>query len=362
MRSLSTALAAAALLLTSSAPLAAARVGRAAASANAHAKSTNSSATPSWLAVGPSATAGSFDLFQLSSQGLKTKVLVTFPVDADEVAQDGAFGCGRGYCMMLTQVPQAKQTVLRNFSFFAPALLGKYTLNFLAYNLNTNEAENDDDFYGVTVIQDHTKTPTAWIVAKVGDQGKTTPIVDITANVGPLGAVMQGGTAYCGAGVNTLFVAVTRRGAGGGATDTMLTIDTAARRVTNTVQLNMPALASHYATCGGSEGALSVGGAMVVSSGFGRHAVVVGAVDQKSGIFAPIDAADLPAAAPGVVPFDITSIMSGVSPFSMSYGAVLYSGFNRLPGLLFVSYPANGRGSATVAPLNVLVFGIAEAF
>jgi hypothetical protein len=108
----------------------------------------NASATPSWLAVGPSAAAGSFDLFNLNSQGQKTKVLVTFPVDADEVAQDGAFGCGRGYCMMLTQLPAAKQTILRNFSFFSPALLGKYVLPFLAYNLNVNEAEADDDFYG----------------------------------------------------------------------------------------------------------------------------------------------------------------------------------------------------------------------
>ena len=324
----------------------------------------NASATPSWLAVGPSATAGSFDLFSLASDGQKTKVLLTFPVDAAEVAQDGAFGCGRGYCMMLTQLPAAKQTVLRNFSFFSPALLGKYVLPYLAYNLNVNEAEANDDFYAITVIQDHTKTPASWVVAHIGDGGKTTPIVDISTNVGAMGAVMQGATAYCGAPSPspTLFVAITRRGAGGGATDTMLTIDTVGKRVTNTVQLNMPALASHYATCGGSEGPQGVGGAMVVSSGFGRHAVVVGAVDQATGVFAPIDAADLPAAAPAVVPFDISTIMSGVSPFSMSYASVLYSGFNRLPGLLFVSYPANGRGSATLSPLNVLVYGIAEAF
>jgi hypothetical protein len=32
---------------------------------------------------------GSFDLFELASNGAKTKVLVTFPVDAAEVAQDG---------------------------------------------------------------------------------------------------------------------------------------------------------------------------------------------------------------------------------------------------------------------------------
>ena len=36
-------------------------------------------------------------------------------------------------------------------------------------------------------------------MARVGDGGKTTPIVDITANVGAAGAVMQGATAYCGA-------------------------------------------------------------------------------------------------------------------------------------------------------------------
>ena len=200
-------------------------------------------------------------------------------------------------------------------------------------------------------------------MARVGDGGKTTPIVDITANVGAAGAVMQGATAYCGAPSPnpTLYVAITRRGAGGGATDTMLTIDTVGKRVSSTVQLHMPALASHYATCGGSEGPQGVGGAMVVSSGFGRHAVVVGAVDQTSGVFAPIDAADIPVGA-AAVPFDISTIMSGVSPFSLSYGAVLYSGFNRLPGLLFVSFPANGRGSATIAPLDVLVYGIAEAF
>ena len=97
----------------------------------------------------------------------------------------------------------------------------------------------------------------------MGDAGKTTPILDITANVGPAGAVMQGGTAFCGAPSPnpTLYVAITRRGAGGGATDTMLTIDTVGKRVANTVQLNMPALASHYATCGGSEGPQGVGGA-----------------------------------------------------------------------------------------------------
>jgi hypothetical protein len=87
----------------------------------------NASAPPSFLAVGPSAAAGSFDLFQLSAAGEKAKVLATFPVAAAEVAQDGAFGCGRGYCMMLTQLPAAKQTILRNFSFFSPALLGKVT-------------------------------------------------------------------------------------------------------------------------------------------------------------------------------------------------------------------------------------------
>jgi len=143
--------AAAVALLASPAAAAAAAAAAATAAAGAAAappRATNASATPSWLAVGPSAAAGSFDLFNLNSQGQKTKVLVTFPVDADEVAQDGAFGCGRGYCMMLTQLPAAKQTILRNFSFFSPALLGKYTLPYLAYNLNVNEAEADDDFYG----------------------------------------------------------------------------------------------------------------------------------------------------------------------------------------------------------------------
>ena len=320
-------------------------------------------AAPSFLAVGPSATAGSFDLFSLTADGAKGKVSVTFPVDAREVAQDGAFGCGRGYCLFLTQIPAAKQTILRNFSFFAPsALLGTYTLPVLAYNLNTNEAEMDDDFYGITIIQDHTTTPAAWVVAKLGDAGKVAPILDISAAVGATGSIAQGATAFCGAPVGLLSVAVSRRGAGAGDTDTMLTVDVAAGKIVNTVQLNMPVLASHYATCGGAEGALGVGGAMVVSSGFGRHAVVVGAVDQATGAFSPVDAADLPAAGAGAVPYDISPIMAGVSPFSKSYAAVLYSGFNRLPGLLFVSYPANGRGSATVAPLQVLVFGIAEAF
>jgi len=317
---------------------------------------------PSFLAVGPSSTAGSFDLFTLTADGAKGKIDVTFPVDAREVAQDGAFGCGRGYCLLLTQIPAAKQTILRNFSFFNPQLLGTYTLPFLAYNLNTNEAEADDDFYGITIVQDHTKTPAAWVVSRLGDAGKVAPILDISAAVGATGTIAQGATAYCGAPVNLLNVAVSRRGAGAGDTDSMITIDVAAGKIVNTVSLNMPALASHYATCGGAEGALGVGGAMVVSSGFGRHAVVVGAVDQASGAFAPVDAADLPAAGAAAVPYDITSIMAGVSPFSLSYAAVLYSGFNKLPGLLFVSYPANGRGSATISPLQVLVFGIAEAF
>ena len=324
----------------------------------------NATATPSFLAVGPSATAGSFDLFNLGADGTKTKVLLTFPVDAAEVAQDGAFGCGRGFCMMLTQIPAMKQTILRNFSFFTPALLGTYTLPYLAFNLNVNEAENDDDFYAITVVQDHTTTPATWVVAQIGDKGATTRLVDISAavNAGFGGTIMQGGTSFCGFGVNTLFVAVSRRGNGAGDTDTMLTVDLAAKKITRIVNLNMPVLASHYATCGGSEGAIGVGGAMIVSSGFGRHAVVVGSVDQSTGAFAPIDAADLPAAGPAAAPFDISSIMAGVSPFSMSYAAVLYSGFNRLPGLLFVSYPANGRGSALVSPLQVLVYGLSEVF
>jgi hypothetical protein len=332
------------------------------ASVSAAAAAVNVTGPASFLAVGPSAQPDSFDLFSLSPAGLKTKVLLTFPVAAAEVAQDGAFGCGRGYCMMLTQLPASKQTILRNFSFFTPALLGKYTLPYLAYNLNTNMAESNDDFYGITIIQDHTVTPATWVVSRIGDGGRTTPLVDITASVGATGSVQQGGSAFCGAGVDTLFVAVSRRGAGAGDTDTLLRVDLASARVASTLDLNMPVLASHYATCGGSEGPLSVGGAMVVSSGFGRHAVVVGAIDQGSGAFLPIDASDLPAAGAAVVPLDISSIMAGVSPFSMSYAAVLYSGFNRLPGMLFVSYPASGRGSATLVPLNVLVYGLAEAF
>ena len=58
---------------------------------------TAAAGAPSFLAVGPSAAAGSFDLFSLSAGGQKTKVLLSFPVAAAEVAQDGAFGCGRGY-------------------------------------------------------------------------------------------------------------------------------------------------------------------------------------------------------------------------------------------------------------------------
>ena len=320
------------------------------------------SSTPSFLAVGPSTTVGSFDLFRLGSNGQKTKVLLTFPVAAAEVAQDGAFGCGRGYCLMLTQLPAAKQTILRNFSFFAPALLGTYTLPFLAYNLNTNEAENNDNFYGITIIQDHTKTPATWEVAKIGDKGATTPILDISGAVGVTGTITQGATSFCGAGSNTLFVAVSRRGAGAGDTDTLLTIDVSRARILNTLPLSMPVLASHYATCGGSEGPLSVGGAMVASSGAGRHAIVVGSINQASGAFDPIDASDLMAAGPGASPLDVSSIMAGVSPFSMSYAAVLYSGVNQLPGFLFVSFPSNGRGSATLAPLEALVFGLAEAY
>ena len=245
---------------------------------------------------------------------------------------------------------------------YSPARTPTDTLPYLAYNLNVNEAENEDDFYAITVAQDHTKTPAAWLVARIGDSGKTTPILDISAAVGVTGTIMQGATSFCGAGSNTLFVAVSRRGAGAGDTDTMLTIDVVNKRITKTLDLNMPVLASHFATCGGSEGPLGMGGAMVVSSGFGRHAVVVGQINQATGAFSPIDAADLPAAGAAVVPFDISSIMAGVSPFSRSFSAVLYSGFNRLPGLLFVSFPANGRGSATITPLDVLVYGLAEAF
>ena len=236
------------------------------------------------------------------------------------------------------------------------------TLPFLAYNLNTNEAEADDDFFGITVVQDHTKTPATWVVSRLGDRGAVTPLVDISAAVGVTGTVAHGATSFCGTGVDVLFVAVSRRGAGAGDTDTLLTVDLAGRRVARALALNMPVLASHYATCGGSEGPLSVGGAMVVSSGFGRHAVVVGALDQATGAFAPIDAADLPAAGAVAVPLDISSVMAGVSPFSMSYAAVLYSGFGRLPGMLFVSFPASGRGSATLRPLEFLVYGLAEAF
>ena len=279
-------------------------------------------------------------------------------MDAAEVAQDGAFGCGRGYCMLLTTVPAQRQTVLRNFSFFTPALLGKYTLPYLASNLNVNEAENNDGFYGITIINDHTQAPPTWEVAAILDGGKTKRLVDITANVGA-GVVVNGATAFCGFGVNTLFVTVTRRGSD---SDAVLAVDVQGGSVKSTTLLNMPGLASHYATCGGSEGALGVGGAVVVSSGFGRHAVVVGSIELASGGVVALDSALLPAAGAAVVPLDISSIMAGVSPFSKSYAAVLYSGFNRLPGQLFVSYPANGRGSATLAPLEVLVYGLAEAF
>ena len=104
--------------------------------------------------------------------------------------------------MMLTQIPALKQTVLRNFSFFEPALLGKYTLPFLAYNLNTNEAEADDDFYGITVKQDHTKMPATWIVSRLGDRGQVTDILDISAAVGATGTIAQGATSYCGTPLN----------------------------------------------------------------------------------------------------------------------------------------------------------------
>lgn len=295
----------------------------------------------------------------LDAAGQKTKILLTFPVAAAEVAQDGAFGCGRGYCMLLTTVPAMRQSILRNFSFFTPALLGTYTLPYMASNLNVNEAENNDGFYGITIINNHAQTPPTWEVAAILDGGKTARLVDITANVGA-GVVVNGATAFCGFGINTLFVAVTRRG---NDNDAVLAVDLAQKTVKTTTELRMPGLASHYATCGGPEGALGVGGAVVVSSGFGRHAVVVGSIELASGGFVPIDSALLPEApSAGAAPLDISSIMAGVSPFSRSYAAVLYSGFNRLPGQLFVSFPANGRGSATLAPLEVLVYGLAEAF
>ena len=318
-------------------------------------------APPSFLAVGPSATANSYDLFQLTG-GIKTKVLVTFPISAREVEQEGAFDCGRGYCLLLTQLPSKKQSILRNFSFFTPALLGTYTLPFMASTLVSNQAENDDDFYGLTIVADASKTPTAWSVARIGDAGKVTVLLDITAVVGPSGSVQQGGLAYCGAGVARLFVAVSRRGAGAGDEDVMLTIDVANKRIVSTLALNFPVLATHYATCGGSEGPLGVGGAMLVSSGPGRHAVVVGAVDQTSGAFNAIDAAELPAAGAAAVPLDISPIGASVSPISETYSAVLCSGFNAPPCMLFVSNPAQGRGSATLTELDAVVYGLAEQF
>lgn len=321
-----------------------------------------SAAPPSFLAVGPSETAGSYDLFNLNAAGAKTKVLLTFPVAAQEVAQEGAFDCGRGYCLLLTQLPATRQSVLRNFSFFTPALLGKYTLPFTATALVSNEAENDDDFYGLTVIADASKTPTTWTVARIGDAGRVTAVLDITAAVGPLGRVPAGGLAYCGAAVSRLFISISRRGAGAGDTDSLLTVDVAGARLVSSLALNLPVLATTYATCGGSEGALGVGGAMLVSSGPGRHAVVVGALDQASGAFAPIDAADLPAAGAAAVPLDVTSVGSSVSPFSLSYSAVLCTGFNTPPCMLFVSFPAQGRGSATLSKLDAVVYGISEAF
>lgn len=326
------------------------------------AAATLAAAQPSFLAVGPSAIAGSYDFFQLSAEGAKVKVLVTFPIAAAETAQEGAFDCGRGYCLLLTQLPATKQSILRNFSFFTPALLGKYTLPFIASSLVSNEAENDDDFYGLTISSDVTTTPTTWRVVRIGDAGKVTTLLDITAAVGPSGIVPQGGLAYCGAGVSRLFVSVSRLGAGAGDTDSMLTIDIANKRLVSTLALNFPVLASHYATCGGSEGPLGFGGAMLMSSGPGRHAVVVGSVDQSSGAFSPIDAADVPAAGVAAVPLDITPVGAAVSPFSQTYSAVLCSGFNSPPCMLFVSSPAKGRGSATLAKLDMVVYGIAEMF
>ena len=139
----------------------------------------------------------------------------------------------------------------------------------------------------------------------------------------------------------------------------VLAVDVQNKAVKTTTVLNTPGLASHYATCGGSEGPLGVGGAMVVSSGFGRHAVVVGSVELATGGFVPIDSALLPAAGPAAVP---TFLQSWRTCRPSPCPVHVQSGFNRLPGKLFVAYPDNGRGTATQAPLQVLVYGLAEVF
>ena len=70
--------------------------------------------TETWMAVTPSAAANSLDFVSLNGDGSLSKTLLTFPVAAAEIAQDGAFACGRCFCLLMTNIVATSQSVLRN--------------------------------------------------------------------------------------------------------------------------------------------------------------------------------------------------------------------------------------------------------
>jgi hypothetical protein len=207
-----------------------------------------------------------------------------------------------------------------------------------------------------TVLIDHNKNPPTWNIATVIAQNVQV-LVDITQYVNKgsndiQGTIWPGGTAYCAAS-DTMWVGID---AAGGDKDTFLTVDLKGKKVT-AIDLNMPVLGAHFADCRGAAPGKpgQPGGVMVASAGFNRHSVVIGTI-TVDGDFAPVDAADLPAAGN----FDMAPIADAISPFSDSYGAILYSktAFT-LPGLLFSSTPAGGRGSAVLGPINEVIVAIA---
>jgi hypothetical protein len=300
---------------------------------------------PAWLGVAIGAIPNSLDLVQVQSNGKISQQILNFPIDPSEIEEDGAFACGRGFCLLVTNLLSQGKSVLRNISFFnPPQVLSTVVFDHLSYNLHSNLGEGDG---GSAHLIIHDTTANTWIIGEI-DTNVVVPVVDITSEVNLQGGqIYSGGSAYC-APTSTMWVAIDRPG---GDTDTLLTVDLATKKVTATLALNMPVLASHFADCNANR----PGGYLVHSSGKSRHSVVSGLIDLIDGGFDPVDAIDLP---PGSK-LDISSIGAALSPFSASYGAVLYTDTNTLPGSLYVSTPANGRGSAVLNDLDTVIFGLA---
>jgi hypothetical protein len=275
----------------------------------------------------------------------KSQQILNFPVDPSEIEEDGAFTCGRGFCLLVTNLVAQGKSVLRNISFFSPPqVLSTVVFDHLSYNLHSNLGEGDG---GSAHLIIHDTSANTWIIGEI-DTNVVIPVVDITAEVSRQGGtIYSGGSAYC-APSSTMWVAIDRPG---GDSDTLLTVDLSKKKVTATLALNMPVLASHFADCNANR----PGGYLIHSSGKARHSVVSGLIDLNDGGFDAIDAADLPAG----FKLDISSIGTALSPFSASYGAVLYADTNTLPGVIYVSTPANGRGTAVLSDLDVVLFGLA---